>query len=148
MQKKIKILIPFFALFSFSVFVLKGQTNSDWQPIYLLVTGGNIIDGVEASFQLNTCNGEDIVYIKFVNHTAKSVKLEWFDAVFTQEIKWINKDKADDKKSLVLGANAEEKGSCLMDSPTVLTIKLKDFVEDKKNFKRYSASRLKISIVQ
>ena len=124
------------------------QNNSDWQPIYLLVTGGNTMDGVEASFQINTCDGIDIVCIKFINHNANSVKIEWFDAVFSQELKWYNKDLASDKKSLVLPANAEVKGECSNNLYPALFVKVKDFVTDKKDFKRYSASQLKVVAVQ
>lgn len=124
------------------------QNNSDWQPIYLLVTGGNTMDGVEASFQINTCDGIDIVLIKFINHNPNPVKIEWFDAVFSQELKWYNKDQATDKKSLVLSAKAEVKGECSNNLYPALFVKVKDFVTDKKDFKRYAASQLKVVPVQ
>lgn len=106
------------------------------------------MDGVEASFQLNTCNGEDVVYLKFINHSSNPVKLEWTDAVFTHELKWINKDEAKDKKSLQIPAKAEVKGNCSNNVDPELFVKLKDFVIDKKDFKRYSASHLKVIAVQ
>ncbi len=127
---------------------MHAQVNSDWQPIFLLVTGGNIMNGVEAFFQLNTCNGEDIIYVKFFNHNNKPVKLEWSDAVFTQELKWINRDKPGDKKSLIIPQNTEFKGECGNSLYPELLIKVKDFVADKKDFKRYSASRLTVIPVQ
>ncbi|MCE9540037.1 MAG: hypothetical protein K8R85_12590 [Bacteroidetes bacterium] len=122
---------------------MNAQTN-DWQPIYLLVTGANTMEGVEAFFQLNTCNAEDIIYVKFINHNEYLVQLEWFDAVFTQELKWINKEEAGDKKSITLAANAEAKGTCLNNAYPELIIKVKDFVDGKKDVKRYSSSQLMI----
>lgn len=106
------------------------------------------MDGVEASFLVNTCNGVDIVFIKFINHNANAVKIEWFDAVFSQELKWNNKEAPGDKKSMVLAANAEVKGECSKNQYPELFVKVKDFVADKKNFKRYSASRFKVVSVQ
>lgn len=119
------------------------QTNK-WQPIYLLVTGANTMEGVEASFQLNTCNGEDVIQVKFINHNEYAVKLEWFDGVFSQELKWVNKELAGDKKSITLAAKAEAQGTCLNNSNPELIIKIKDFVASKKDVKRYSSSQLLI----
>ena len=63
MDNKFHFYILLFILFvSFPLFSI-GQTNSDWQSIFLTPGGGNIMDGVEASFQVNTCNGEDIIYV-------------------------------------------------------------------------------------
>ncbi|MES2139200.1 MAG: hypothetical protein V4511_05800 [Bacteroidota bacterium] len=122
---------------------MNAQTK-EWQPIYLLVTGANTMEGVEASFQLNTCNAEDVIYVKFINHNEYAVKLEWFDGVFSQELKWVNKEQAGDKKSITLAAKAEAKGTCLSNSQPELIVKVKDFVASKKDVKRYSSSQLLI----
>jgi hypothetical protein len=145
--------IKYFFVFLLAIFLTmpdraNAQNNSEWQPIYLLVTGGNTMDGVEASFQVNTCNGVDVIYIKFINHNANSVKIEWFDAVFSQELKWNNKEQPGDKKSLVLSANAEVKGECSKNLYPELFVKVKDFVVDKKDFKRYAASQFRVVSVQ
>ncbi|MDO9185786.1 MAG: hypothetical protein Q7W13_07225 [Bacteroidia bacterium] len=145
--------LKYFFLFLLAIFLTtsdraNAQNNSDWQPIYLLVTGGNTMDGVEASFQVNTCNGADVIYIKFINHNAKPVKIEWFDAVFSQDLKWNSKEQPGDKKSLVLSANTEVKGECGKNLYPELSVKVKDFVADKKDFKRYSASQFRLVSVQ
>ena len=147
MKKKLHLSVFIFILILSSLHQVGAQTN-DWQPIFLQVTGVNTMDGVEASFQINTCNGEDIIYIKFINHNENTVKLEWFDAVFSQELKWINKDQALNKKSLILPAGKEAKGECSGKIYPELIVKIKDFVADKKDFKRYSASQLKVIAVQ
>jgi len=127
---------------------MNAQSGADWQPIYLQVTGHNTMDGVEALFQLSSCNGEDIISIKYINHNDYAVKLEWFDAVFTRELKWINKEQAADKKTIQLAAKEEAMGTCSNNLYAELIVKVKDFTADKKDFNRYSASRLWVSGVQ
>ena len=106
MNKKILffILLLLVVLFFAPQNKLAAQNTSTWQPIFLQVTGGNTMDGIEASFQLNKCNGLDVVYIKFFNHNDYPVKIEWTDAVFTKELKWVNNSKGVDRKSLTLPA--------------------------------------------
>lgn len=148
MKKKLPLLILLFVLIFCSSSRMNAQSDADWQPIYLQVTGHNMMDGVEASFQVRTCNGEDLIYIKYINHNDYAVKLEWFDAVFTQALKWINKEQAADKKTIQLAAKEEAMGKCSNNLYAELIVKVKDFTADKKDFKRYSASRLLVSGVQ
>ena len=141
-------------LFSLLVLILlvpravNAQVASEWQPVFLQVTGDNHMDGVEASFQINACNGEDVIYVKFINHNNYPVKVEWFDAVFTQDLTWINKEQASDKKSLTIPANKEAKGECSGNLFPELYVKVKTFVAEKKNFKRYHASQLMVIAVK
>ncbi len=123
------------------------QNKDNWEPVYLLVTGANTMDGVEACFKLAKCNNEDVVYIKFNNHNEYSVKLEWFDAVFTQELRWINKDGEGNKKTLIIPSKMEARGGCESNN-TELVVKLKDFIVDKNNFKRFHTSQLTIVSAQ
>lgn len=148
MYKKKSYFILLFVWAFLGVFNASGQNNAGWEPVYLQVTGANIIDGVEAFFQTNACNGEDVLCLKFINHNKYSVRLEWFDAVFTQELKWINKDQSENKKSITLPAETEAKGTCLNNNYSELTIKVNNFVVGKNDFKRYSASQLNIIPVQ
>lgn len=148
MNKRIFFYFLLLAFISYYSHKVHAQSNLDWQPIYLTPGGGNTVDGVEASFQINTCNSEDKIYLRFVNHNKYNVKLEWFDAVFTQELKWINKDQVEDKKSLILPANVEATGKCSNILYPELVIKVKNFVADKKEVKRYLASQLKVNTVQ
>lgn len=148
MNKKKRFFIFLISLFISGTYQVHAQVNTEWQPIYLTPGGGNTIDGVEASFQVNTCNGEDIIYIKYFNHNGYSVNLEWFDAVFTQELKWINSELPDEKKSLQLPANKGIVGECSNNLYPELVIKVKKFVADKKDVKRYLASRLIVISVQ
>ncbi len=148
MTNKKTILISLVIVFAFISSKIICQTNQEWQPIFLLITGDNKMDGIEASFQVNSCNGEDVVYVKFINHNPYTVKLEWFDAIFTQGLKWINKEQEKEKKSLVIAANAEVKGECSDNKYKELVVNLKNFGTDKKDVKRYSSSQLMVTSVQ
>ena len=134
---------------------VQAQVNSDWQRIGLTVAGYNIVDGVEALFQVNSCNGKDVIYVRYINHTNSAVKIDWNDAVFTEDQKWINKDADADKKSITIPANSEVKGECPASSNgesvkpvnknPQLIIDMKDFITDKKNFKLYSAANFRVT---
>lgn len=140
------LIISFCLLFSSQLLIANNEQN--WQTIYLTPGGGNQMDGVEAYFKTATCNGEAVVYVKFINHNDYSVQLEWFDAVFTQELKWINKDEERSKKILLISPKAEVEGGCVTGAKVELVISLKDFVADKSDFKRYSAFQLNVLAVQ
>src|SRR3989304_9864259 len=99
------------AAFLFS-FHLKSFAQTTWDPIGLDVVGHNTMNGVNASYQQNTCNGQDVVYIKFTNNNNYSVELNWDNAVFTQDLQWISKEDAADKKTIILAANQNLQGDC------------------------------------
>lgn len=147
MNKKSLFYVPILTLFFMSV-KLFAQDNATWQPVYLQVTGANVLDGVEAHFQLNKCGAEDVVYIKFNNTNTYDVKLDWFNAVFTSELKWITKSGAENKKSIVLSSKKEIKGACVDNTQAVLVVKLTDFVSNKESFKRFYTSELIVTPVQ
>lgn len=147
MNKRLFLFLPLFALMLFSANVFS-QDKNPWQPMYLMVSGLNVMDGVEANFQLNTCGSEDVVYIKFNNRNSYDVKLEWYDAVFTNELKWITQNGEGNKRRLVLLSKNELKGSCVDSKESVLIVKLKDFVENKEKFKRFHTSELTVTPIQ
>src|ERR1035437_4724363 len=68
-----------------------GRHVQGWVPISLTFAGQNLQDGVEAFCQLSKCNGEDVVLIKLSNHNTDAITVEWADAVFTKELKWVSK---------------------------------------------------------
>lgn len=147
MKRKITNLSLFLILIVFSNHRVGAQT-ADWQPIYLTAGGGNMMDGLEASFKSATCNESDVVYVKFINHNAYPVKLEWFDAVFTKELIWIKKDQVNDIRSLTVPANGKLEGNCSNNIHPELSIKLKKFISDPKTFKRYSTNNLTVTAIQ
>lgn len=137
-------------LVCFSVFLQKAfaQKKSEWEPIYLLVTGHNVMDGVEASFKLGACNGEDVVLIKFKNQNDYPVKLEWADAIFSYELKWIYRKEINAKKSISIKAKESVEGDCTIHQQPDLVVKVKDFVSNKENVKRYLTSQLIVTPIQ
>lgn len=140
-MKTTTLILSFFAL---SFTALYAQEQNSWEPLYLLVTGHNIKDGVEGSFQVSKCAGEDVVFIKFNNRNEYPVKLEWFDAVFTQELKWIHKTGENNKKTVLLSAKTEIAGKCGSENEAILVVKMKDFIPDSNNFKRFQTSQLSV----
>jgi len=121
------------------------QNSSKWEPVFLTVSGGNYLDGVEAYFKTDICNTESVVFIKFINKNDYAVKLSWFDAVFTNENKWIHKDGLAELRTISLGPKSEKAGDCASSFPQ-LTIKLKDFIDQVEHFKRFSTSNFTISV--
>lgn len=147
MKKKLQLLSLVLVMIVSSNLRMDAQTT-DWQPIYLTAGGGNLMYGLEASFKSTSCNESDVIYVQFINHNAYPVKLEWFDAVFTQELIWIKKDQVNDKRSLTVPANSKLEGNCSNNTHPELSIKVKNFVPDLKAFKRYSAYNLTVTAVQ
>jgi hypothetical protein len=147
MNKRLLLLLSFFTLV-FSSVNLFSQDKNSWQPMYLMVSGANVMDGVEANFQLNTCGVDDVVYIKFNNSNSYDVKLEWYDAVFTTDLKWVTKNGEGNKKSLILSKKNELKGACVDNKQAVLVVKLSDFIGNKENFKRFHTSELTVTPIQ
>ena len=121
------------------------QNTSKWEPVFLTVSGGNYLDGVEVYFKTDICNTESVVFIKFINKNDYAVKLSWFDAVFTNENKWIHKDAPSELQTILLAAKSEKAGDCASSNPQLI-IKLKDFVDQVDHFKRFSTSKLTISV--
>jgi hypothetical protein len=126
------------------VFSSETFSQSSWTGIHLTVAGYNTVDGVEASFQLGKCNGEEVVFLKLINHNDYPVTVTWNDAIFTQELKWVQKEKIEEK-SFVLNANEEVIGNCGSGSASELRIPLKDFIKNKKDFKRYGAANFAVA---
>lgn len=120
------------------------SAQNTWVPIHLTVAGYNTLAGVEASFQQNTCNGQDVVYIKFTNTNNYPVELTWYNAVFTQDLKWISKEDPADKKTIALSANQNLQGDCADVNTAVLIVNLSEFIPAISQFKRYGTVALNV----
>lgn len=130
-------ILPFFLILSL---VVKAQT-SDWTPVFLTPSGNHVVKGVEAYFQQATCESNGVVFIKFVNTNDYAVNLEWYNAIFTQELQWIHRE--DDKKSILIPAATTLNGSC--NGELILSVDLSLFVQDPAQFKRLSTVGLIIN---
>ncbi len=98
--------------------------NGSWQPLWLSTTG--YFKGVEGFYQLSSCNGTDVVFIKLINHNGYDVKTSWQDLV--------NNNSNNLSVSIKLTANTEDKGGCTGNDHQLI-IKLKDYGLTASNFK-------------
>jgi hypothetical protein len=132
----------FFILFVFLSTTLFGQTQ--WQPMYLTVSGNHVVNGVEGWFGTVNCNGTDQVVIKFVNTNSSAAVLHWYDGVFTQSKEWIYHSDPAAQKTLRLEGKSSQEGSC--SGVAVLVIEPADFGILIKDFFRYNAMELNVTI--
>ncbi len=100
--------------------------------------------GVEGFYQFSSCNGTDMVLIKFVNHNNYSIKSNWKALVITKDDQQHSGKNAQD--SLVLAPNSELAGDCA-GSKAQLSIKLSDFATNEGNFKAFMASGFDFVII-
>ena len=152
MTKKFTLTVFVLLFFFFKTF---SQTTSsddrmtqDWISISLAFTGQNVQNGVEASCQLAKCNGEDVVLLRFINHNTEAVKIEWNDAVFTKELKWVSKENVTEKKSLIIKTNETVQGECTGNNQTQLVVKVSDFVKTLDDFKRYGVTAFQVTFIK
>lgn len=141
-----KHLLPFLllsVLLVSSTFV-KAQESNDWQPIYLQVTGNNEIDGVSAWFKPSDCNGEKVVLVKLQNTNAYAVDITYYQGVFTQELKWI--EKRENTIHLTLPAKETLIGECAVEN--VLMVPLSGFIADGSQFKRFAANEFTVKPIR
>ncbi len=144
MAKKNYILLILLTIIFSSSRKAAAQTSPNWQVLYLDVAAHTIVDGVEAFSQVNKCKGEDLVYLKLINHNPYPVKIKWFDAVQTPDLKWIKKDNIIEKKSVTVEANTEIKGDCSDNNYSECIIKLKNFIDSQKDFKQYAVYHFQV----
>ena len=134
-----------YLLFAFCFLFLHSKifAQNTWNPIGLSVSGDNTMNGVDALFQLNTCNGEDVVFMKLVNHNSYAVIVEWYPAVFTNDLKWIKKENISDKKSITLSPNSDVASDC-SGSYRIMMNLLKDFSIGAADFMRFGTTNFAV----
>jgi len=141
---KVKITILSF-LFFLPVTLLMAQSGFESSPVGLTTNGRNEAYGVEVWYQLNKCNEEDVVFIKFSNHNSYKVTVEWSDAIFTKDLIWISNKKDNAVKTIVLKGNATVAGSCEDAGMQTLVVKVRDFIDDSADFNRFKVVSFKVS---
>lgn len=112
------------------------QQQMTWTPVFLDPTGSNLSHGVEVWYQQGKCDNNDVVFVKIVNKNEFPVTVQWYNSVFTNEKKWIHREK--ELKTLKIGSGTTSTGEC--NTENVLTIKLSDFLPDASQFKRFSTT--------
>jgi hypothetical protein len=113
----------------------------DWTPIFLTASGHHVKYGVEAYYQRAACGSDEVIFIKFVNTNNHPVKLEWYNAIFTQDITWVHNNNQ--LFSLIVPASTGNTGECTGEA--VLMVQLSDFIADPTKFKRFTTSQLTVT---
>ena len=114
----------------------QNQSSDDWSHIFLKPTGNNEIDGVLAWFKQVNCDGEQVVLLKLQNTNPFTVVVNWSEAVFKRDLSWINKEEQ--IQHIQIPADETVEGKCT--DSNVLKIELSKFVDDPKEFKRFSTN--------
>ncbi|MEW6469235.1 MAG: hypothetical protein AB1458_09935 [Bacteroidota bacterium] len=117
-------------------FISAQSQTLQWTPIFLNPKGDNLVDGVEAYFARGTCDGKEVVFIKFINHNSYNVKISFYDAVFTQDIKWVNKQET--QRTIEIASKSEAIGQCGQEAH--LVVDLATFISSAEEFKKYCSA--------
>lgn len=124
--------------FIFLTFTSFSQTN--WEPMYLTVSGYHMVEGVEGWYASGNCGGTDYIFIRFVNTNSYPVSISWYDGVFTQGQEWFFNDNPADRKNLELLSAEDKEGSCT--GAAELRLEPYDIGIDASQFFRYKAMDL------
>jgi len=104
-------------------------------------------NGVEAFYQLNKCNNENVVFIKFINHNTSGVIVEWNDAVFTKDLKWVKNEKAGMVKTITIEGGETVSGDCSGKNQNVLVVNVNDFISNIDDFNLFGINSFKASSI-
>jgi hypothetical protein len=117
---------------------LSGYSQS-WSDALIRADGKKNLDGVEALYSKTTCNGEDVLLIKFINHNNYDVKLMWINAAYSKG-EWIY---AIEQSKFEITSDTEISGSC--DSNNMLFVKIKSILSNPQDFEHFSVSGLSVT---
>ncbi len=115
------------------------QTSSSkreqgWVPLHITESGQNIKDGVEACALSATCNGEEVMFIRFFNHNNETVTINWNDVLFTKQFQVTSKNPIS-SKSLTINANDVVQGDCSDNNHPQLIVRKNDFIKNSNESK-------------
>ncbi|MDY0160936.1 MAG: hypothetical protein RBR64_06315 [Bacteroidales bacterium] len=141
------LLIPLLLLLFTCNNSLNAQSDFIWEPIGLTLTGNNVYQGVEAYYRLTECNGEYSIILKFVNTNNQKIRLEWEDAIFTNNQEWVTNINDSGVKSLIIYPNSEISCSCSQPIEE-LFVKIREFIPDVEDFFKYRTVSFKIDFIE
>ena len=117
----------------------KAQIKNDleWIPVLISHDGTNTNEGIEASYALTNCGGNETVLLKLKNTNNFSVKTQWVNQVITKD----GKENYGNSKItfFALPPNSEKAGDCSGNN-FPLVIKLNDFAVQANNFETFIGS--------
>lgn len=131
-----KTILLFLLLLLASHQVIQAQSDYNWEPIGLTVSGDNIQQGIQAFYRIAEYNEEKFIVIKFINYNNNDVTLEWQDGVFTHDLEWVNNSNDDSFSSISIQAKEKVSGDC-SNLDDMLVIRISDFVTDFSAFNKY-----------
>lgn len=134
-----------FSILFLSIYSIFAQSTQEWKPIGLTASGKNTYNGVEAFYQLNKCNTETVVFIKFINHNTFEVVVEWQDAVFTKNLKWVNGKNEGIMKKIAIEGDGVVTGDCIDINQMDLVVNVNDFIGNIDDFNLFGVNSFKIS---
>lgn len=102
--------------FSFSTLLLTAQ---NWQEATIRADGQTVINGLEAQYQIVSCQLEDYVLIRFVNHNNFPVTASWTNAVYIKG-SW---NYASNSSSLTIQASQNTEGICQTENALLVPLK-------------------------
>lgn len=138
-------LCTLFSILFLSISSIFAQSKAEWKPIGLTVSGKNTYSGIEAFYQLNKCNTENVVFIKFINHNTYEVVVEWQDAVFTKNLKWVKGKNEGIIKKITIEGDGVVTGDCIDINQMELVVNVNDFIGNIDDFNLFGVNSFKVS---
>ncbi|HOE04470.1 MAG TPA: hypothetical protein PLZ52_04590 [Bacteroidales bacterium] len=118
------------------------QTEAEWSPVGIAVTGNNSYKGIEMHYKFIDCNGEQTCVIRIINHNENNVEVEWHNGIFTNESVWVEDTETTQKQ--IIGVKSEVYGICNDEN---LSFPLKQLIDKPENAVRFRAFSLKVVIL-
>lgn len=112
-----------------------------WQNAVLRADGFTELNGVEAFCDKTICDGEEYVFIKFINNNDYKVRVEWKDAVWVNGVWYYSKNE--NNKVFYLDPKSTTTGQC--DGEQKLKVKISSIIDDPQSFQHFTVSGLAIN---
>jgi hypothetical protein len=134
-----------FSLITISAITVAAFSQERWENGNIRADGRTAVDGVEVFYLKTQCQGNDVLFLKLVNHNSYPVKAEWIDSILENDSKW-SYSSNEKSKNVTIAASSEVKGSC--SGSRELIVHLKDLSSNPNLFQYFSASGLTITKIQ
>jgi len=134
------LLLAFILMGSFA----KAQSNENWQPVALTAGGATNANGIEATYELASSGGHDVVIVKLVNHNTYAVKATWKDLIITKNGQNLSGNNTQESVTIAPKIRASDD----LGNTVQVTVKLSDFQTNATNFKSFDVSNFDVLSVQ
>jgi hypothetical protein len=127
--------------------LINAQSDYNWEPIGLTLTGNNNYQGVEAFYRVAECDGEYYLILKFINENENKVIIEWEDGIFTQDKVWVSNSVDNKINSIIIEPESEITCDCTQPIDE-LFVKIREFIPDFDDFFKYRTISLTITVIE